>query len=251
MPFYSTPAVVLNSEDSGELDKMVTLFTRDFGKLKGIAKGAKKSKKRFGANLDLFAYVNAIFFEGHSPLVRIEETSFIQPFRDIISNLVRFSYASYFVQLIHEMTKERQKEESIFEHLVYFLTLLNNSVPKEDMLRIFEIRLLAILGLKPRLDACLKCLQLPNSRKRAWFSISKGGMLCSKCSRDLDNVLPISYVTLKVLGFVQSLNLRDLAYLSLSKQVLSESEQILPDFIRYHLGKKIKAGEFINRLTPC
>jgi len=249
MPFHSTPAVVLNCQDFGELDKKVALFTRDFGRLNGIAKGAKKSKKRFGANLDLFAYVDVVFFEGHSSLARIEESSFIRPFKDLTSDLLKFSHASYLIQLVDEMTGERQKEKSLFEHLVYFLTLLDDGSPKEDLLRIFEIRLLGTLGFKPRLDGCFKCAQFPDGRKHAWFSVARGGMLCARCAKGLEDLLPVSLDTSKVMRFAQNLNLQSLGYLSFSKQVLSEFKQILPAFIHYHLGKRTKSGDFLNKLS--
>lgn len=250
MPFYHTPAVILDCEDFGELDKKTTLFTRDFGKIKGIAKGAKKSKKRFGANLDLFAYVDVMFFEGYSTLVRIEEASFIQAYRRITQDMVRFSYASYLIQLVDEMTRERQKEASLLEQLVYFLALLDDGMTTEDMLRVFEIRLLGILGLKPRLDVCLRCGHLRYGKKPNFFSVASGGMLCGKCGKVTDVLLPISRDTSEVLQFAQKLELESLKYLSFSTQALSESGQILPAFIQYHLGKTINAGNFLSRFRP-
>jgi DNA replication and repair protein RecO len=72
MPEYQTTAVILTIRDYGDIDRIVTFYTSDFGKVSGIAKGAKKSLKRFGAALDLFSHVNLSFFTKETlSLVRI------------------------------------------------------------------------------------------------------------------------------------------------------------------------------------
>ena len=102
MPHRQTPAIIIDCHDFMEADKIITFFTLSFGKLTGIAKGAKKSRKRFGINLDLFSHVNLLFYaKGLNPsLVRIESCDIIHYFDQISADTKKFVYGCYFLELI-------------------------------------------------------------------------------------------------------------------------------------------------------
>src|SRR3989304_581303 len=132
MPLYLTEAVVLSSMDFGESDKIVTFYTISFGKLKGIAKGAKRSKKRFGINLEPFSLVTLHFFEKkEDSLVRVSACDLINPFQAI--------------------------RDELFTLLTDFLGILEARGVKGDLLRVFEPRPLDRQDLKPNLPNCVIC----------------------------------------------------------------------------------------------
>src|SRR5512137_1385672 len=108
MPVFRTQAIVTRSLNYGESDKIVTFFTKDFGKVKGIAKGARRSKKRFQNALDLFTHVRLAFFDREGMgLVRAENCDICNSFRRIRENLKKIYYGTYFLELVNEMTGER------------------------------------------------------------------------------------------------------------------------------------------------
>lgn len=247
MPLYKTQAIVLEATDFGEADKIVTFFSKDFGKFKGIAKAAKKSKKRFGSSLDLLSYINLEFFEkGNEGLTWINNCSLIEPHLEIRKNLEKISYGGYFLELVKEMLGERERNEEIFKLLVYFLSLINYQKPMESMTRIFEIKLLSLLGYQPQLEKCSVCSNFLGSSQVNYFSLEKGGTVCNNCSYALRDFIPISLGTSRLLLKAQNLAYEKLHRLIFSPQALKESREILPGFIQYQLGKRLKSLEFME-----
>src|SRR3972149_3851703 len=87
---FTTEAIVLNSMDYGESDRIVTLYTLGFGKVRGIAKGAKRSRKRFVNKLEPFSYINLLFFQKHGrELVMIEQAETIRGFNGLLVDMER------------------------------------------------------------------------------------------------------------------------------------------------------------------
>src|SRR5512134_3321502 len=122
MPLYTTNAIVIHSFHYGESDKIVTFFTKDFGKIKGIAKGARRSKKRFQNVLGLFSHLRLIFFDREGMgLVRAESGDLLNAFPNIRENLKKIYYGNYYLELVNEMAGEREANPDAFDLLLSFL----------------------------------------------------------------------------------------------------------------------------------
>ena len=150
MPYYKTPAVILHSLDFAESDKLVTFFTRDFGKLRGIAKGAKRSRKRFGSGLEPLTCSAVCFFEKEkASLVRLDHCEIVDPFPHIHSDMLRLGYAGYLAELISVTAAERERSGELYALLIGFFELLNQPAFREEFVRIFELRLLPLPATSP------------------------------------------------------------------------------------------------------
>jgi len=249
MPLYKTPAVILHTMSYGESDQIVTLYTLDFGKIKGIAKGAKRSRKRFGARLEIGSYVNATFFEKEtSDLVRLSHCDLIRPFEGLREDIHKLAWASYFIELVREMTAEKIQNKPLFRLLIAFLGLVDQGILKEEIQRVFEIRFLSHLGYRPQLDHCTQC-QKRLSGERAFFSPRGGGVICSTCSAHLPGLLPVSMGTIKTLLLAETLPLDKVGRISFSPQSLKESQAIFSLFLQQYLGKELKSKKFLEQLS--
>jgi len=162
MPPFQTSAVVLRAIDYGEADRIVTFFSLDLGKIRGIAKSARKSQKRFGGGcLAPFSYIRLNGFESaRSGLFRVEQCSMIKPFGRILEDLDKVIFASYIVELIGELTGEGESNRDLFWLTIAVLDSIEKGGAEEGTLRIFESRLLRSIGLAPMLSSCIVC-QLP------------------------------------------------------------------------------------------
>jgi DNA repair protein RecO (recombination protein O) len=250
MPFYKTPAVVLRTTPYGEADKIVTLYTLDFGKIKGIAKGAKRSQRRFGNTLEVCSYVAASFFEKEtSELVRLSHCDLIRPFEGLRGDIGNLAWASYLVELVSEMTAERIKNKALFDLLIFALELIDQGILKEEILRVFEVRLLSSLGYQPHLDHCIRCKKGLGG-KNIFFGFREGGVLCSSCAANLLDLVPVSLGTVKTLLLAQKIPLPQVRRLSFSPQSLRESRAILSLFIQQYLGKELKSKKFLEQISP-
>jgi DNA repair protein RecO (recombination protein O) len=249
MPSYKTPAVPLYSMDFAEWDKMVTFFTRDFGKVKGIAKGAKRSRKRFGSGLEPFTYVTLSFFEKErSSLVRLNHCEIIESYSGIHDDVLKVGYASYLGELVNEMVAEREASGPLFKLFITFLYLLNKPSFREEFIRIFELRLLALSGYQPELNKCVVCRKEVSSKKGHRFSLNKGGLVCADCFKGSRDYPSLSGGTIMMLQRAQTIEIEKVTRLFFSPQAREESRRILPRFIEYHLEKPLKSLQFLEHL---
>ena len=135
MALFKTQAIVTRSLHYGESDKILTFFTRDFGKLKGIAKGARRSKKRFQNVLGLFSHLRLIFFDREGMgLVRVESGDLLHPFPKIREDLKKIYYGNYYLELVNEMAGEREASPEAFDLLLSFLFDLETVEAKEHFI---------------------------------------------------------------------------------------------------------------------
>ena len=249
MPLYQTPAIVLRSTPYGESDQIVTLYTLDFGKMKGIAKGAKRSRKRFANTLEIGSYIQVAFFEKETQdLVRLDQSELIRPFGSLREDITKLAWASYFIELVNEMTAERIKNKALFKLLVFFLNLIDQGMLQEEIQRVFEVRLLSLLGYQPHFDHCTRC-QKRLSGENFFFGIREGGVLCPSCATHLPGLVPISLGTVKTLLLAQSLPLEKVRRLSFSPQSSKESRAVLSVFLQEYLGKELKSKKFLEQIS--
>jgi len=249
MPFHKTPALVLRSQPYGEWDKIVTFYTQDFGKIKGIAKGAQRSRRRFGNTLGICSSVNLSFFEKEkADLVRLTHCDLLHSFTGLRGDVHKLAWASYFIELVSEMTAERIKNSGLFHLLIFFLNLLDKGTLKEEIPLIFAIRLLALLGYRPLLEGCLRCKKaLPGGKN--FFSVRDGGVLCSSCAGNISGLVPVSLGTIKTLLLAQTIPLEKVGRISFSPQSLKESKVLLDLFLEQYLGKKLKSKKFLEKIS--
>ncbi|MBI5235986.1 MAG: DNA repair protein RecO [Deltaproteobacteria bacterium] len=251
---YSTHAVVLNSVDYAESDRILTFFTREHGKLSGIAKGARRSKKRFVGKLDPASALKLNFFHnGAQDLVRIDGADLINGFSDVKSDIHRYSAACYLLELTSEMTREGQDLPAVYGLLSGFLSLMNAGASSEALMRFFEIRLLDQVGLLPRFDSCASCGKgLLESGAEAAFRIrfdsTRGGAICHGCTRGLSTHVSICPGTARFMAAASRYDEDKLDRLKPGPLFLEESERALDDFITHQIGKQMKTKRFFIKL---
>jgi DNA repair protein RecO (recombination protein O) len=251
MPLFTTNAIVIRSLDYGESDKILTFFTKDFGKIKGIAKGARRSKKRFQNALDLFSHLRLIFFDREGMgLVRAEGCDILNSFPKIREGLKKIFYGNYFLELVNEMAGEREANREAFDLLLSFLSILDEMEAKEERLRVFEIRMLSLFGYQPNMRRCDLCKEGWENLKTVpvFFSIEKGGLVCERCSKGWNNLIPLSLGTARLIERISQMELSKIHRLRFTSQALSESRKLLPRFITYQLGKELKSLKALNSI---
>lgn len=247
---YRARAVVLGSIDYGESDRILTFYTLEQGKMRGIAKGARRSKKRFVGNLDPLSHINIVYFQSdRSELVRVEDASLMDAFTPLKADIERLSDACYLLELTSEMTREGLSVPAVYHALVAFLKLLEAGAGAEA-LRFFEMRLLSLAGYLPHLSGCVTCRR-SSEGERLYFSPDRGGIVCRGCSTGLTGLVGISPGTAGLLSMAARLEPEKLGRLKAGPSFLEESEKLLGDFIRFQLGKELKTRRFMAKLRSA
>jgi DNA repair protein RecO (recombination protein O) len=258
-----SPAIVLRTRSFGESDKIVTLLSRDYGKVTGIAKGAKRSRKRFVNTLEPFSLVNLRFQErAQSSLVFIHACDWLQVFKHLTTGLEKIAMASYMVEITDELTREREESRAIFEHLKQGLVFLEEQGSSASYLTFFEMRLLTLSGYQPMLECCRRCgKKRPEPGERflvkdsdesreyvpQWcFSPRDGGILCRSCHPFRKETLPLSLEALNALARLQEIGGWLPSSPGLSGLALKETRSILPRFIQFQINKELKSAPFLE-----
>jgi DNA repair protein RecO (recombination protein O) len=246
---HKTEAILLRSLDYGESDRIVMFYTRDYGKLRGIAKGARRSRRRFANALELFCCSEIVFSrKGRDNLALIEESRVYNHFGGIRQDLEKTLMASHLIELTDQFTLEDKKSADLFALLHDFLAQIDGADCTEALLRFFEIRLLKCVGYQPVLDRCVACQAPLNGADVYQFNARAGGIRCSACHRTGEMSLSCSTGTLKTLLMGQDVDLSRMSRLLMSEQSVLESRQILLHFIRHLLGKELKSLQVFHQI---
>ena len=153
MPLYRTRAVVLKTLNLSEKDKLVTFLSETHGKIKCVAKAARRLKSRFGASLEPMSYVSLIYFgREHQELYRLNQCDIIQSFQEVRENPDSFYTAVYFLELANHLVVEAHSEPEIFRLLGGSLNEASKTDTPVTLCRLFELRIISLPGYTPRLS---------------------------------------------------------------------------------------------------
>ena len=245
----SSQAIILQTIDYSEWDRIVSFYTKDYGRIKGIAKGAKRSQKRFGSALEPFTYSEVVFTDKETnSLVRLERCNIIDAFPEIARDIKKVVFGNYFLELINSLTPEKQSNPGIFSLLLFFIELLKEKIFREDLIRIFEFRLFSLLGYQPQFLSCISCENKFSLQDSYKFSVKQGGIVCLRCQTKYTELVPLSKGTIRIFQHAQNLALLKLNRIFFSSNEHEEGRLIFGKFIEYHTGKRPKSLEIMKQL---
>jgi DNA repair protein RecO (recombination protein O) len=242
-----TDAVVLQRNELGESDRIVTLLTCDQGILRALAPAARRSKKRFGGCLELFTCIEAsITDKGAGKLARLEEAALRDSHEAIKTDLLSIAHASYLAELILVFWRERDEAAQAHALLCGALERLDSGPLSTAELRHFELRVLSLAGFAPSLDACLDCTA-KNSRQ--WmFDHDRGGIICNNCAEEVHGPR-IEPVTPSVIKLLQALQKGGKVPFKAAPQTRGAARALLGRIIQGHVGRPLRAREFLRQLA--
>lgn len=196
-------AIILKKIPYGEADLIVTFFSRDEGRLSGIAKNARASQKRFGGSLELGSVVDLRYTVRHaSDIVRIEDAHINIPTVGIMRSLERIGALARALELALAFLPERQSAPEKFDLLSRHISSLAESDPTPSSQIAFEFKWLSYVGYKPLLEECASCGSGLEKKARWSFSMDHGGLCCQDCERPLSRRVPLEG---RLLGALQNL----------------------------------------------
>lgn len=197
MAIQKAEAFVLRTHSFRSSSLVVTLYSKEFGKLKGVAKGVRKEALANPSSYEPFTLVEIVFYEKiRSDLHLISEVSILESFEGLRSNLEALAVAYYLAELVDQLTEPHDPHERIFGLLDFSFRHLPTLDP-HFVTRFFEIQLLSEIGLLPNLEGCLGCGG-PIAGK-FYFSARQGGLFCQNCRRNAPDAGMIDQETIRIL----------------------------------------------------
>lgn len=253
MSIHTTDAIILKKQDIRETSLMVVFYTRDFGKLRGLIKGVRGPKGPLGYQVQVFTLNKIVFYDTkRSGVHTVSQCDLIDFFEPIRKDILKTSYAFYFIELADLFTAERDKNEKIFELLLKSLEFLKKEASPRRISRIFEIKLLMFSGIMPRLESCVLCGREIDFRKSLFekmrLSYKLGGMTCEDCSGESGACRKILPGTAHFIEHVERAPYEKLERIKVSKDIGEELEDIMRGLISYQLDTKIRSLEFLDKI---
>lgn len=235
-----TEAIVLKAMRYRETSKIVTLYTKKFGKLNVIAKGAMLTTSKFGASLEPMSYILAVLYKKETrELQFLSQADIIKPFLRIYSDHNKSAIGLSICEIVYKLIKFEEENQKIFKLLLNVLDKLNDSERNEiNLLWYFIVHLLEEIGFKINFSRCVLCeekLTEENLPQRISFVIDKGGFLCSKCGAGIPEAKSYSIATFKSLLWIERAKLENVTNLKSPSNINNEIKDLLFDYIKAHV----------------
>jgi DNA repair protein RecO (recombination protein O) len=255
VPVSKTEALILRSIDFSESDRVVHLLVPDAGRLAAIARGARRSAKRFGGTLDLFNHLRVHVERRRSGgLSRLDQAELVRSFAPLRVDPARFALGCYLLELLDRLAPEGgspQDMRRLFAFALSALETVSTHRPDVQLRTLLELRTLAALGLKPELRDCVRCGRAVDSGLEVGFHVAEGGPVCGACAARLSGLLRVHLGTLRALERGLWLESERLDRLVLPPRALQEARRLVAQFQRFHLGLELRSERFLEHMLSA
>src|SRR3990172_5061543 len=254
MSLEKTLALVLRTTDYSETSKVVTLWTRDFGKVRVLAKGGRRLRSAFEAALDLLSVCNVVFLRKQFDRLDIlTEAELVERFGDLRKNLSALYSAYYVAELLTELTDDYDPHPQIFDEALATLgrlarlhTAADGNSAALSVLR-FELAVLRELGYLPSLERCVGCGRGVPASGRMFFGLTAGGVLCAQCRPGQRRVVTVHGGTTKVLEALADPRRTNWSRLKVAPGLLQEVRSVLGQYVSHLIGRRPKMLDYLSK----
>jgi DNA repair protein RecO (recombination protein O) len=245
----SSLAIVIRWRAYGESDKIATFLTEDFGKLTGIAKGAKNSRRRFANSLEPLARVRVHFRQKPTANLAFLESCELRSSTQAFTEPARFAYASYVAELADQFTQDDDPVPTLYGLLDEALSELERGPATSSFLRGFELQLLTRAGFEPQLDHCTRCARPWGADEPGHLSFSHGTVTCATCRGNEEAGMTVDPQLLGSLAALKSLPLAACRERSLGART-RDAGQVTGRLLALHLARPLRSVKLIEQLAP-
>lgn len=244
MPLYKEQGVVLRQHKLGEADKIITIMTQGSGKIRGVAKGIRRTKSKFGARLEPFTHVSLMVYRGSGALDTITQAEIVNQHRYIREDLGLFAAGETMLEAVDKVAEEHERNVKVFVLLLQGLRALD--VKPADGVAVSEsflLKLLSVSGFHPSLSACAVC----GSTQPSLFSSSQGGAVCTRCAEP--EAEAVSAAALDALQLLATTGLEDSGALALEERPRREARNLLYAFTEFYIERRMKSVPLARSLA--
>jgi len=245
-----------------DTSKIVTFYTKEYGKLKGIAKGARTAKNKFGSALEpMTLSMLVIYKKEHRDLHLISQCDAIDPFMNLTEDLDRMTTSLAVIELINQVTHDEERNPALFTLLSETLSALNLSLKNySSYLHAFRLRLASLFGYSPNFEICGECkkpLIIGDGEKQFAVQVARGAIFCNSCYSINDSskiigqdtaIFPVSAQVVQIMRRLMKAQIASLGNLEFDIQTGNQIDELLRLYLRYHFEglKPLKSTELFN-----
>lgn len=250
MSLQKTEAVILRGINHGETSKILTVYTREFGKVAVMAKGSRSSKSRFGGTLEPLNHLSILFYEKKSREVQLlNQADLISAFPAIHADLEKTAIALAVCELLNQLQVGQEPNPLLFRLLLSTLNSIaaagNNGM---NCFRAFQIHLFDIMGFRPHFYGCIGCQTSVSGSTP--FDLTEGGLTCPDCRRPTVAAIVLTDETLRLLQNLQKIHISRLDGFMPSAAAQSQVDNFLRSYLHHHVEgvRELKSLQFLQRI---
>jgi DNA repair protein RecO (recombination protein O) len=243
---YSVQAVVLRRRSLAETDKIITLFTRERGKLAAVAKGARRPQSRIAGATEPPTFIRAAMAVGQN-LDIVTQCEVKEPFGHLRADLTSLSYCGYFLELTDTLLEERLPQPDLFDLLLSALYLLNGGADPLPLTAAFSLQAAEDAGYSPTWNECARCHEEVGSAVGG-YSVTLGGVLCRICRPSVKDAIRFPASAKETANRLMELDLPSVARLAWPTSDALGLTRILRRHLEFRTERKLKSAEFLESL---
>ncbi|WP_078597211.1 DNA repair protein RecO [Evansella clarkii] len=236
--------IIIRTNDYGETNKILTIYTRENGKIALMARGAKRPKSRHASSAQLFVY-GIFIYQSSRGIGTLNQADVISSFRDVRSDLRLTAHAAYLVELIDKLTEDNSRNPYLFELLYQTMNYLNEGSDPDILTRIFETKMLEVAGTSPVLDRCTLC---GNPEGGVSFSLKHSGLLCRRCEAEDEHRLSVSPSVIKLLRLFQYIDIKRIGNINVKDETKKQLKTLLNYYYDEYVGVRLKSKKFLDQV---
>jgi len=248
MAFLKTKGIVVKEQGIGEADKIITIFSRNRGRITALVKGGKRSRSSFTAASQILCYADYVLFSGKE-MYSVNSCEVIEPFYEIRNDMVKLTYAAHFMDIVLEIIQENQQSPKLLKLLLNTLHMLAKTDKDPRLLSaIFELRSLTIAGFAPHVTNCMVCGR--EQIKNYSFSFSNCGFICDseECKSKDALAIELSSGASRAMQHIVLSRMENLFGFGLSDQVLDELCRISRRYLKERLERDFVKLDFLKNI---
>jgi DNA repair protein RecO (recombination protein O) len=230
--------------DYGEGHKIISIYTRESGKMSVMARGAKKLKSRHGAITQLFTYGQFVVYKS-SQMGTLNAGEIIDSHHKLREDLMKSAYAAYIAEMTEKLTGELEPSPMLFEQILAAFKGIEEDKAPFAIAHMMEMKMLILSGYAPELDQCVACGRAAGEMS---FSVSGGGLLCTNCRSRDPQAIGIGPGTLKLLRLFRQIDLRRLGQIEMKPLTQVQLKQVMRGLMDAYLDARWKSRSFLDQM---
>lgn len=252
MGLVETEGIITKNIKFGDTSRIVTLLTKDFGRISAIANNVRTGKSRLLSGLFLFSYSSFVLYEGKKKsesLYRINEINLKEPFKNIRESIDKTAYASYFAEAAAKASREGEPDGELLSLLLNVLYFTDRDIcPYPVIKAAFEIKAAKILGYAPSFDKCIKC---GSAEELFFLDPAAGGVCCKKCGEAQKKRYVLNNTVRSLWSYIQKSGLKSAVSVEVSGETAQYLTSLTEAYLMYHMDCEFKTLDFLKKVVAC
>ncbi len=248
MGLLKTSGIVTKTTKYGDTSLIVTMLTKDFGRISAIASGVRTKKSQMLAGLQLFAYSEIVMYKAKSKkgLYNLNEMTVTESFSSLRYDLDKMAYASYFAEAASGASAEDAPDEEILRLLLNTLYALDKQLCEYEKIKtVFEWRLAAEAGYAPLLTECAKC---GKHKETAYLSFANGTALCAECGNGAEGMAKLSSTMAKIIKFICLADIKKIFSFEAGQATVGYLSRVSEEYLKAQLDRQFPTLDYLKKV---